>query len=75
MTRCYDFPEAVVHDPNCPRYNGGVCRPMPTPVEPYTEEEASAVHGYTLFKEASFDEFVPIDASGSTLLPPQDARA
>ena len=41
--RCYDFPDIVIHDPSCPRYHGGVCHPLPTPVPPYTEDEAQVV--------------------------------
>jgi len=43
---CYDFPRVVIHRPSCPRYAGGVCHPLPTPVEPYTGEEAQAVEAY-----------------------------
>lgn len=38
----------VIHVPTCPRYRGGVCRPEPEPVEPYTDEERYAVESYIM---------------------------
>ena len=47
---CYDFPRVILHRRSCPRYSGGVCHPLPTPVEPYsTAEEADAARTYAEF--------------------------
>jgi len=77
---CYDFPEVVIHDPSyeCGRYKkGGVCRPLPTPVEPYTEEERVAAKGYEMFQKMVHGEvpegmkFALKEALGETLYPPE----
>jgi len=45
--QCYDFPHLVVHAVGCPRHlSGGVCRPNPQPVAPFTSDEAAAVATY-----------------------------
>lgn len=52
---CYDFPLAVIHTPICPRYRGGVCHPLPTPVEPMTDEERGATDLYNMLVAKSSD--------------------
>lgn len=68
---CYDFPEIVVHERfgTCPRYNGGVCHPLPTPSEPYTEEEEAAVKQYHDFIAGEVEITRIFHASGITVGP------
>lgn len=74
VVRCYDFPDIVVHDPECPRYNGGTCHPLPTPTPPYTDREKEAVEAAALFRTwretgATPDEIAvvgSIEATGDT---------
>jgi len=78
LTNCYDFPEIVVHSRNqdCPRYSGGICYPLPTPVEPYTEEEAAAVASYHDFMAGRVGgTLIYFHASGSTLGPGKEGKA
>lgn len=80
LKHCYDFPEVVIHqeDNSCGRYRkGGICRPLPTPVEPYTEDEAEAVSRYEeamklLRGEPHSLGYVEwTQAEGSTIYPPE----
>lgn len=68
IKNCYDFPRAVLHraSGDCPRYAGGTCRPLPTPVEPYTLEEAAAVEGYRSLLTGELHEMEPVRARGRT---------
>lgn len=78
---CYDFPELVIHERNgtCPRYNGGVCHPLPTPVEPYAnEEEAEAVRLYNDALENGIRAtrvFHAEDTGGATIYPGEEGKA
>jgi hypothetical protein len=76
IEHCYDFPLLVLHQTggSCPRYNGGICHPLPTPVQPYTEEEAIAV---ILYADAIENGIygVRFQASGSTILPGEEGEA
>lgn len=58
LEHCYDFPEMVVHkgDKSCGRYQtGGICRPMPEPVKPYTDDEQIAVSAMEWFRNILFN--------------------
>lgn len=79
---CYDFPEVVIHRPDCPRYSGGICRPLSQPTEPYTDEERVVVAAYQESRDdimesvhrlrhgmPPLDGHEPIDADGSTIYP------
>jgi hypothetical protein len=68
---CYDFPLVVIHEKNgtCPRYNGGICHPLPTPTAPYTDEERAAVEGYMDFLDGKVKITRIFHAGGSTLGP------
>lgn len=74
---CYDFPGIVVHATNgsCPRYNGGICHPLPTPVEPYNDEERSAVKAYEDFMAGRMKIAAIFHASGSTQSPAKEGKA
>ena len=76
QVHCFDFPLIVMHAMRgtCPRYNGGICHPLPTPVEPYTEEEAQAVAAYA---DAVVNGIMGklIVATGSTILPGKEGKA
>lgn len=82
VQNCYDFPEFVIHrgDLSCGRYQeNGVCRPLPTPVEPYNDEEKLVVKGVEWFRNTLFNiangdlsrlnDLVPTDHLGTTLYP------
>jgi hypothetical protein len=76
--KCYDFPLIVIHAMGgvCPRYNGsgGICRPMPTPVKPYTVDEQEAVDVYNeAINEGILGKLVK--ATGTTILPDKEGKA
>ena len=87
MTRqyCFDFPELVLHvaDPPCPRYTGGVCFPMPQPVEPYTDEEQEVVDSYNNIMESvrtgrpgkGMSGIASVTPTGSTIYPGDVVKA
>jgi hypothetical protein len=77
MQHCYDFPEVVLHanDGTCPRYNGGICHPMPTPNPPTTEEERIAVDAYNDFKANGIKVAKLIRPTGATIYPEKEGRA
>jgi len=76
QTKCYDFPEVVLHATNgtCPRYNGGVCHPWPVSDPPATEEEVKAVEAYRDFVANGVKGYL-IHPSGSTIYPAKEGRA
>jgi hypothetical protein len=76
IEHCYDFPLLVLHATGgiCPRYNGGICRPMPTPVRPYNMEEARAVILYADALENGIYGKI-IEASGTTIGPGEEGNA
>jgi len=78
MTRCFDFPEVVIHDGSgeCGRYQeGGICHPEPRPNPAVTEEEIRAVKTYHEFrkvlagKPGDFDRLEPVKAKGQAVDP------
>jgi len=73
---CYDFPEIVIHSRGgkCPRYTGGICHPMPTPVEPYNKEEAEVVGAYNDAMAFGITGRL-IKAAGATQSPAEEGRA
>jgi hypothetical protein len=79
LLHCYDFPEIVIHKSSgdCGRYKkGGACRPLPTPVKPYTDDEKLAMEAYAEIMahlEGRKKAFVlPKTALGDTILPGND---
>ena len=79
LEHCYDFPEIVLHrsDMICGRYSvGGVCRPLPTPVEPYTDDEQAAVDAHreiirSIESGSIHMNYKRIEPLGTTLPPDQ----
>jgi hypothetical protein len=75
---CYDFPLLVLHasDGTCPRYNGGICHPMPTPVPPYaSDEEADAVRSYESAMKRGIAIAGFVRVTGATQPPAKEGRA
>jgi len=75
---CYDFPLLVLHanDGTCPRYNGGICHPLPTPVQPYAnDEEAAAVASYEDAISHGIRVAGIIRATGATIYPDKEGQA
>ena len=77
MTRCFDFPEVVIHDPSgqCPRYTGGLCFPEPRPNPAKDEVQIRAVKSYQAFRKAmagdrdALGEVETIKAKGQAIDP------
>ena len=71
MTRCFDFPEVVIHDSSgqCPRYVGGECHPEVVPDPPVDDEQRHAIEAHEAFLQGTLGPVLRVPSKGVTIDP------